>query len=121
MRYEELPPPPALAGHVRCIWIYESGSGEAAAQAERIVPDGRCELIVHFGSPFLEESRPQPRALFAGQLTRPLWLRAGGPAGVLGVRFHAAGAAFSSDARSRRRPTAALRSKRCGRTSRAAW
>jgi AraC-like DNA-binding protein len=30
----------------------------------------------------------QPRALVAGQLTRPLWLRPSGKVGVLGVRFH---------------------------------
>ena len=92
MRYDEVAPPPALAAHVRCIWSYEADAGEAAAAAERIVPDGRCELIVHFGAPYLEGATRQPRALFAGQLTRPLWLRADGPAGVLGVRFHAAGA-----------------------------
>jgi len=92
MPYDELAPPAALAAHVRCIWNYEAGAGEATTAAERIVPDGRCELIVHFGKPFLEGAKPQPRALFAGQLTRPLWLRADGPAGVIGVRFHAAGA-----------------------------
>jgi AraC-like DNA-binding protein len=30
----------------------------------------------------------QPRALVAGQLTRPLWLRPSGKVGVVGVRFH---------------------------------
>jgi len=65
--------------------------------AERIVPDGRCELVLHYGDAFVESAADgiehvQPTALFAGQLSRPLWLRATGRAGVIGVRFHPAGA-----------------------------
>jgi len=97
MRYEEFPPPPALREHVRCLWRFEAEAREAAPEPERIVPDGRCELVVHFGDPFVEwgedgRKRTQPSALFAGQLSRPLWLRATGRAGVIGVRFHPAGA-----------------------------
>ena len=60
-------------------------------------PDGRCELIVHAGTPY-EEREPdgawwaQPPLLFAGQLTRPLLLRSRGEVSVLGVRFTPAGA-----------------------------
>ena len=96
MRYEEFPPAASLRQHVRCIWRFEADPGEAQ-DPERIVPDGRCELVLHYGDPFVESSRGrpesvQPLALLAGQLSRPLWLRATGSAGVLGVRFHPAGA-----------------------------
>jgi AraC-like DNA-binding protein len=91
MTYVEFPPPNSLAAAVRCIWHYEANACASAAP-ERIVPDGRCELIVHFAAPYLEGCVAQPRVLFAGQLTRPLWLVAGGDAGVVGVRFHPAGA-----------------------------
>ena len=97
MGYEEFPPAPELRDHVRCVWRFEAGASEGAGQPERIVPDGRCELVLHYGDLFVESGEdglelPQPRALFAGQLSRPLWLRPTGRAGVLGVRFHPAGA-----------------------------
>lgn len=93
MRYAEFPPPPELADYVHCLWVFE---GDADAEPQRVVPDGRCELILHWRAPYLEKDGDawiaQPRALFAGQLTRPLHLLAREPAGVLGVRFRTAGA-----------------------------
>jgi methylphosphotriester-DNA--protein-cysteine methyltransferase len=93
VRYAEFPAPEALAPYVHCLWVFE---GPAADEAQRIAPDGRCELILHWRTPYLERTdgdwRPQPRALFAGQLTRPLHLLAREPAGVVGVRFRTAGA-----------------------------
>src|SRR5215212_9850420 len=96
MRYEEFPPPATLSAFVRCAWIFEAPS-DAGAPAQRIVPDGRCELVVHCGDAFVESGsdgikREQPRVLFAGQLSRPLWLHSTGHARVLGLRFHPAGA-----------------------------
>jgi AraC-like DNA-binding protein len=91
VRYAEFPPPPELAPYVHCLWVFE---GEAEAEPQRIVPDGRCELILHWRTPYLEQTAdgwaPQPRALFAGQLTRPLHLLAREAAGVVGVRFRTA-------------------------------
>ena len=60
-------------------------------------PDGRCELIAHGARPYDERGsdgawHAQPPLLFAGQLTRPLVLRARGRVSVLGVRFKPAGA-----------------------------
>lgn len=95
MRYREMPPPDELAPWIRCAWVFEASAHDAAP--ERIVPDGRPELIVHAGAPFAEiheagPPRPQPAALLAGQLTRPLALRSTGAALVVGVRFHPDGA-----------------------------
>src|SRR5262245_58948289 len=94
MPYAEFPPPASLAHCVKCAWTFTS---EAAAKAERITPDGRPELIVHFGTPYAEldakgRARVQASAVFAGQVTRPLTLRTRGPAGVVGIRFHPDGA-----------------------------
>ncbi len=93
-RYAEFAPRPDLAPWVACVWVFE---GRDPDEDQRIAPDGRCELIVHLGEPYLERGedgvlRRQPPVLFAGQLTRPLHLRADGEAGVVGVRFHTAGA-----------------------------
>jgi AraC-like DNA-binding protein len=97
MGYEEFPPAPELRDHVRCVWRFDAGASEGARPPERIVPDGRCELVLHYGDLFMESGEDgveqvQSRALFAGQLSRPLWLRPTGRAGVIGVRFNPAGA-----------------------------
>ena len=95
MSYAEFAPLPALAPYVRCVWMFEAaGPGGATT---RIVPDGRPELVIHCGDRFAEVARDgtthaQPRMLFAGQVTRPLVVKALGRASVLGVRFHPAGA-----------------------------
>lgn len=80
MHYEEFAPPETLAAHVHCIWSFECVE-KGARQA--VPPDGRCELIVHCGRHYQERHadgtwRTQPRAIFAGQLTRPLVLRSRG-------------------------------------------
>lgn len=95
MRYEEFPPTPALAPFVRCIWTFVAEGARAPAAPQRIVPDGRCELVVHLGDAYAEwmghgVERVQPKVLFAGQLSRPLWLFAKGHAHILGVRFEPA-------------------------------
>ncbi len=91
--YSEQAPPPALAAHVQCVWHFQAGHD---LTPQRIPPDGRAELILHRGVPY-EEWRDgawhaQPRLLFAGQLTRPLLLRAPGRVEVLGICFKPAGA-----------------------------
>lgn len=93
--YDEIAPPPGLERFVEKLWSYRADTPSGAVQ--RIVPDGCCELIVHLGAPYEEQARNgswrvQPRALFAGQLTRPLALRPTGPVRVLAARFAPDGA-----------------------------
>jgi len=104
MFYTELPPHPSLASHVRCIWVFDSsdpgtsaGDAGSADDTQRIVPDGHPELVLHYGDRFAElgddnVATTQSRLVFAGQISRPLVLRPGAKAGVIGVRFHPAGA-----------------------------
>lgn len=91
MRYREFAPLNALSGVIRCIWIFDRDAHDGEPP-EPVIGDGNPELIVHFGDPMVEVGAEgewrQPRALFAGQLTRPLWLRPGGRVDVLGIRFH---------------------------------
>jgi len=94
LRYQEFAPDPALAAHVHCTWSF---AGEEEGIEQAVPPDGRCELIVHHGRPYHERDRAgvwraQPDQLFAGQLTRPLVLRARGAVAVIGIRFTPAGA-----------------------------
>lgn len=98
MFYTELPPHPSLAHLVRCIWVFDAGGASGdGADTQRIVPDGHPELVLHYGDRFAEISddnvaTTQSRLVFAGQISRPLVLRPGANAGVIGVRFHPAGA-----------------------------
>jgi AraC-like DNA-binding protein len=94
-RYQEFEPPASLRPFVRTIWTYAAPAPDPVVQ--RIAPDGCPELIVDIGSPYEEEGadgvfRLQPRALFAGQMTRPLALRPVGPVELVAVRFEPDGA-----------------------------
>lgn len=87
MRYSEYQPPAKLAGIVEIIWVF-SGTD---TDVQRIVPDGRCELVIHCGTPYREfvgqTWRRQASALFAGQLTRPLHLQGQGAVTAISARF----------------------------------
>ena len=94
-RYQEFEPPPSLRPFVRTIWTYAAPAPEQTVQ--RIAPDGCPELVVDIGAPYEEQGadgvfRLQPRALFAGQMTRPLALRPVGPVELVAVRFEPDGA-----------------------------
>lgn len=94
-RYEEHEPPASLRPFVRAIWTYAAPAPDPVVQ--RIAPDGCPELVVDIGAPYEEQGadggfRLQPRALFAGQMTRPLALRPTGPVELVAVRFEPDGA-----------------------------
>ena len=93
MHYVEREAPPRLKEQIRCLWSFR---GAGSGMLEPIVPDGCAELILHLGTPYSEMCgtvpQEQPRALIAGQLTRPLHLVATGPVDVLAVRFEPHGA-----------------------------
>jgi len=94
MQYRELKPGGAMARFVKTFWMLEDSSPNGDEQ--RIVPDGRPELIFNLGAPF-ESCKDgawtrQPQSFLAGQITRPLLLRSAGAAHILGVRFHPHGA-----------------------------
>jgi AraC-like DNA-binding protein len=92
--YREWPASAPLQHCVRCVWVYAPASCDTAPQ--RIPPDGCPEFVIHLGAPHerIEAGGavPHPRLLFAGQITRPLMVRATGPGAVLAVRFQPDGA-----------------------------
>lgn len=93
--YREFAPPPALRPFVRVVWTYVAPDPSPTVQ--RIAPDGCPELVFDIGAPYAEQGedgmfRLQPRALFAGQMTRPLALRPTGPTELVAVRFEPDGA-----------------------------
>jgi len=95
MQYREFRPSEANRSFVDCYWTLELAGGSGAVQ--RVVPDGRPELILNFANPFEAfqdgQWRRQPVAFLSGQINGPLLLRPGGPARIVGVRFLPHGAA----------------------------
>ena len=94
MIYREFQPGAVARRFVKCYWYLEDDRPGPAGQ--RIVPDGRSELILNFGEPFEHCSegrwRLQPRFFLVGQITRPLVARPSGATRTIGVRFHPDGA-----------------------------
>ena len=77
-RYHEFDPPEALRPWVRKVWTYACANPSRTIQ--RIAPDGCPELILDLGDPYEEADADgafhlQSRALFAGQMTRPIAIR----------------------------------------------
>ncbi|MBX9944375.1 MAG: AraC family transcriptional regulator [Reyranella sp.] len=97
MLYKTLPPPTHLEPFVDCVWILAAAKDDGDPEPQIVLPDGKTELIVHFGDAFLKlEGRTyerQARVLMSGQLTRRIMLKPTGEIGVVSIRFNAAGAA----------------------------
>jgi AraC-like DNA-binding protein len=87
MNFLQFPPQPMLATLVECFWVAEGSE----TFSQRIIPDGFCEMIFHYGDPYVQEGVTenifQPAAIAAGQITRPIHIRPTGISGVLGVKL----------------------------------
>jgi len=98
MEYREIKPNAGASRFIKCYWLLEGDSAQTSAEndVQRIVPDGRTELIFNLGRPFASEQRgawkTQPQSFIAGQITGPLLLRSEGRTRTLGIRFHPHGA-----------------------------
>ena len=62
---------------------------------QRVVPDGRMEIVIHMGEPFShakgDAMERQGRVMISGQLTRAIVLRPSRGGSVFGIRFKPAG------------------------------
>jgi AraC-like DNA-binding protein len=90
VRYQEFTPSPRLRPIVEKYWILESTT--PGGEWECVLPDGRAELIFHYGEPFARRLtgsgvEVQPRAMFVGQVTAPVCLKPRGTAGVAAIRL----------------------------------
>ena len=94
MRYAEYAPSPALARVADCYWILE---GHGSGVPEPIIPDGRFEIILHYGVRFDRHHvdgsiERQPRSLVVGQMLAPISVGYRGTAGVAAIRLRPAAA-----------------------------
>lgn len=90
-------PSPRLAPFVDCIWLVASRGVAPPPEPEIVLPDGKVELIVHFGDHFEKMERgkfvKQARTLLSGQLTEKIFLRGSGAVGMVAIRFKPGGSA----------------------------
>ena len=100
VQYREYAAMPVLASVVQCVWTLD-GDAREMTDGQPVLPDGRPEIILHLGDPFERvhddgKRQRQASVIFAGQLLRPLDLRATGCIAVVGIRLtpHGAGALF---------------------------
>lgn len=97
MFYKTVPPPRHLEPFVDCLWVLAAAKDDGEPEPQIVLPDGKTELIVHFGDAFLKlESgsyERQARVLMSGQLTERIMLKPTGEIGVVSIRFKASGAA----------------------------
>jgi len=92
MRYAEYAPTPSLAALVERFWLLE---GSSTGSADTIIPDGRVELVFHYGGPFWRHDASggavkQPASLLVGQMIEPVVLAPDGKAGVAAIRLQPA-------------------------------
>jgi AraC-like DNA-binding protein len=95
MQYREIKPNASAARFVKCYWLLEDGlleDGAPTSSHQRVVPDGRAQLILNLGRPYEVQTEQkwqlQPQCFFIGQITAPLVLRASGPFRMIGINFH---------------------------------
>ena len=97
MHFSTHQPPAKLVTTVKAIWCARGTKQEFDAP-EPIVPDGCVEIVFNLGDRFINAGtgERQPRALLAGQMTRPVVAVPTGDVDLIGVRFRTgrAGAAM---------------------------
>jgi AraC-like DNA-binding protein len=100
--YKTIEPCAELKPFVECFWVLAAPRNNLEGSSKEVVlPDGKPELIVHFGDDFKKlekfenEDRfvRQARVLMSGQLTEYIVLQPTGEVGVLAARFKPSGAA----------------------------
>ena len=94
MFYQEYLPHPVLSEFIHCYWVLEHlGNGQQTV--ETVIPDGKTEMILNYGTPFTEITTPgkaqQSRFFFYGQIDQALTLEPSQQVGMLGIRFHSYG------------------------------
>ena len=95
LHYVERAAPPPLAAAIECVWSVSDRVARSARPPDRVIPDGRPELIVHRGGRYHRvvggRLVRQPAAFLAGTLSRPWLVQAPPRVATIGVRFRPGG------------------------------
>ncbi|MEM1326825.1 MAG: helix-turn-helix transcriptional regulator [Bacteroidota bacterium] len=91
MKFREFVPTAALRPYINCFWWFQEGE-QTLADAELVVPDGCCEVILHLGTPVqrISEKRTviNPVCNFIGPLLQPYTVRSQGNLEMIAIRFY---------------------------------
>ncbi len=95
MHYLETAPDPSLSRYIECFWFL-SGDTPAAMPVERVLPDGRNEIVLNLADPFTRvhadgSLEAHPVTLLVGQISEAVTLRPGPRVDLVGVRFFPGG------------------------------
>ena len=94
VKYHEFIPHPVLQDCVKRFWIMERAY-TAQACIEEVVPDACVELILNFGSPYVQlgstPRRELPKVCLVGLQRQPFLVQANGVVKIVAVRFFAWG------------------------------
>ena len=89
MAYLTRPPHPALASMIESLGVQHDPVSAVDHPPTLILPTGTCELVFHYGDPFVQIAsdgpRREPEAYIATQRITPLQARATGSTGVVVV------------------------------------
>src|SRR5262245_38465669 len=95
IKYQEFIPHTVLQDHVKRFWILEK-EYTTGDNIEEVTPDACIELILNFGSNYLQvdstKRRELPRVCLVGLQSKPLRFQAHGVVKIVAVRFFAWGA-----------------------------
>jgi AraC-like DNA-binding protein len=91
LRYQEFAPPAELRELVHRIWLLRGPADPGCGLFQRVMPDGRAELIFNLADPFeCRVNDPvllQPRSLLVGPNRRAMKIRPTGCVDLVGLRF----------------------------------
>jgi AraC-like DNA-binding protein len=94
--YDQRPPSAVLASFVECYWSLSGDAQAAPREPERVLPDGRVEIVLNTGSPVWQTIegtvRRQPAAILVGPTSRSVFISPTGAMRMLGIRFRHGGA-----------------------------
>jgi AraC-like DNA-binding protein len=92
MIFKRISPAPGLEKIIACYWIIEDD--DPTPQLQKIIPDGFCEIIFHYGDPYCIQLKRdweiQSLSLLAGQIRQYFFLENTGISGVIGIKLQPA-------------------------------
>lgn len=90
MIFKRIPPEDTLSHVVKEYWIYENA--DPAPVRQKIIPDGYCEIVIHYGDPYriclYGDWEEQSKLLLAGQIHKAFYLENTGRSGMIGIKLH---------------------------------
>lgn len=92
MLFKRFEPSEELKTFVKEYWVFENPDPQIHRQ--KIIPDGYCEIIFHYRSPYRlnlhGEWELQSRTLLAGQISGHFLIENTGPTGMIGIKLQPA-------------------------------